>query len=98
MIYQCQIPLGGLPVNLVLVGNKEEGKVVFVKVARVGCVYDYSWQDQVSALFQDTCFQFKTGDSEFDNSELFNYDTIYDYKNIPLMLRWLQQQNLQQPQ
>lgn len=98
MIYQCQIPLGGLPINLLLVGNKDEGKVVFVKIAPVSCIYENASKDEVSAMFQDTCFQFKTGDSVFDNSNVFNYNTMYDYKEIPLMLRWLQQQNLQQPE
>jgi hypothetical protein len=93
-LYQVQVPIGGLPINLVLVGNKETGKVVFVKVAEVGVIVENFEDGKVAATFWNDCFHLRDGELEED----FDYDTIHDYKNIPLMLRWLQQQNLQQPQ
>lgn len=88
--YQLQVPLGGLPVNLVLVGNKEDGKVVFVVVGGPTGIYDTG---EVQALFEQRGFTlfFENDVQEFD------YNIIYSYKEIPLMLRWLQQQNLQHP-
>jgi hypothetical protein len=95
MRYQVQVPIGSLPVNLVLVGNKEEGKVAFVKVAPVGLILENVQQGkEVAAMFAEDEFCISNTDME---TEVFNYDTIYDYKNIPLMLKWLQQQKLQQP-
>lgn len=93
MQFQCQVPLGSLPINLVLVGNREQGRVVFVKVAPVGVIVENEVRDKVSAWFDEegfTLFDQGTG-------ETFNYNTLYEYKEIPLMLRWLQQQQLQQP-
>lgn len=92
-MFQAQIRLGSLPVNLVLVGDRTYGEVVFVKVAPVGITMDQVPRDEVSAWFDEDGFTF------FDQhaAEDLHYDTLYDYKNIPLMLRWLQQQNLQQP-
>lgn len=94
-LYQVQVPLGGLPVNLVLVGNREQGKVVFVKVARIAkCIIDHAKLDEVNAAFTESTIYLHDNETE----EQFAYDTIYEYKEIPLMLRWLQQQKLQQPQ
>lgn len=94
MIYQAQVPLGGLPVNLMLVGNQEYGKVVFVRVAPVGVILDHQPHTAVSAWFDDEGFTLFS----WEGGEDFKYNLMYDYKEIPLMLRWLQQQNLQQPQ
>lgn len=92
--YQCQIPIGSLPINLVLVGNTQEGKAVFVKVAPFACVFDADAEGNIQAAFYAEEFiLFTNADSE----EVFQYDTIYNYKELPAMLGWLQQQKLQQP-
>lgn len=88
MIFQCQIPIGSLPINLVLVGNKEVAGVVFVKVSSFGVIFDMH-NDGIQAIFHEDCFTL--GGEEFD------YEVMYEYKNIPNMLKWLQQQNLQEP-
>ena len=89
-MYQVQVPLGNLPVNLVLIGNREQASVAFVRF-QSGTVFDQS--DDVSAGFFDENFLlFRNG-----TNESFEYNTAYDYKNIPAMLQWLKQQNLQEP-
>jgi hypothetical protein len=97
MQYQVQVPLGTLPINLVLIGNQTYGRLVFVQVRPlIGAVFDLDEHDNIHAAFYEDRFEF-FGTADGDGDEVFEYDTIYDYKNIPLMLRWLQQQNLQQP-
>ena len=94
--YQVQIPLGGLPVNLLLVGNTWNGRLVFVRVAPiVGAVFDLEDDGHSirAAFYEDEFHIFGKTDGE----EVFQYDTIYDYKTIPVMLEWLQEQNLQEP-
>jgi hypothetical protein len=92
MMFQAQIPIGSLPINLVLVGNQHKGAVVFVVVAPINnIVYD---EGTVSAAIDYQGFTLDDGD-EYEN---FVYNTVYEYKSIPLMLKWLQQQNLQVPQ
>lgn len=86
---QIQIPIGNLPVQLVLLWNRQEGGVVFVKSAPVGLIVENHERGKVSAIFDEEGFSI--GDEDF------SYNTIYNYKSIPLMLEWLQQQNLQQP-
>ena len=98
MSFQVQIPLGRLPINLVLVGNKVSAEVVFVKVAdRVLLVVDQpESKDAIGAVFSEENFAFF---EEWVGGaiECFEYTVVYDYKEIPLMLKWLQQQNLQEP-
>ena len=96
--YQVQVPLGGLPVNLVLVGNREHGEVAFVKVAPfAGAVFDLTDDGQdVRAVFDTHKFAlFHPTDVSLD--EEFHYDMLYDYKNIPVMLQWLKDQKLEEP-
>lgn len=95
MEYQIQVPLGSLPVALVLVGNQWQGRVAFVKVAPFITVFDCGKEgSNISAAFyQDEFHIFGSVDGE----EVFEYDTIYDYKELPVMLEWLKQQNLQEP-
>lgn len=92
--FQVQVPIGNLPVNLILVGNKFEAGIVFVKVAPIHkTIIDHAKLKEVSAGFTDHTIYLHDDEVE----EQFDYDTIYNYKEIPLMLRWLQQQNLQEP-
>lgn len=94
-MFQAQIRLGSLPINLVLVGDSTWGEVVFVKVQeKIKTVFDEPEDTQaVMAVFTDVGFGLSTPNA----ADHFEYDTRYDYKNIPLMLKWLQQQKLQQP-
>lgn len=94
-MFQTQIPIGSLPINLVLVGDKTQGRVVFVKVAPVGLILEnIDRGKETAAMFTEDEFCISNTDMQTD---VFKYNVIYDYKNIPLMLKWLQEQNLQQP-
>lgn len=93
-VFQLQIPIGSLPINLILVGNRQQAGVVFVPVRDVGVVIEPLEAGKVAAIFFN--YGFCLGDKSGLEEE-FSYETIYEYKNIPLMLRWLQQQNLQEP-
>lgn len=87
MVYQCQIPIGNLPVNLVLLST---GALVFVRVATIGTLIDVAPEGGVGAKFFDDNFEIE--------GEEFYYNTIYEYKGKPNMLKWLQQQNLTEPE
>lgn len=86
MIYQCQIPIGSLPVHLVLISD---GTLVFVRVAKFGVIFDQAPDQGVGAVFSEDGFTI--------DGEEFWYNTIYNYKEKPNMLKWLQQQNLREP-
>jgi len=92
MMY-AQIPIGGLPINLVLLPHI--ASVAFVKVRSFGAMFDldYEKKGNVEALFFSDDFSLRSKDEEQD----FCYNTAYDYKNIPIMLGWLQQQKLEPP-
>lgn len=85
MLYQVQIPIGGMPINLVLISD---GTLVFIKVRPFGVLFDHP-ESGLKAIFHEDCFTIE--------GEEFHYDTIYQYKEIPNMLGWLKQQNLQEP-
>lgn len=96
-MFQVQIPLGGLPVNIVLVGDKVQGGVVFVKVAPVGLIVDQP-EDKTKAMAVFTEDNFTICSQQMGEPiDQFEYDTAYNYKVIPAMLQWLKQQNLQEP-
>lgn len=79
-MFQMQVPIGNLPVHLVLLPG---GHVAFVRVRDFKVIFDYS---EVEAVFTDVDFEIGTSS--------FNYNTAYDYKNIPEMLAWIQCQKL----
>lgn len=90
-LFQCQVPLAGLPVNLVLLSN---GTLAFVRVAEFVGIYDQrAFGQDVDAMFGRDDFAF-IHDEGYDE---FAYNTAYNYKEIPSMLKWLQQQNLEEP-
>lgn len=93
VMYQVQVPIGSLPINLVLVGNKFRGGVVFVKVAPFRTIIDQAENGQIAAVFTQQDFTLLSDDA----ADSFEYNTVYEYKDIPVMLRWLQQQKLEQP-
>lgn len=96
MQYQVQVPIGTLPINLVLIGNETYGWLTFVHVRPfTGAIFDLGQDGHtIRAVFYEDEFHIfgKVG-----GEEVFEYDTIYDYKNIPVMLEWLKEQNLQEP-
>jgi hypothetical protein len=85
-MYQMQIPIGQLPINLVLLSD---GTLVFIKVANFGVIFDHKLGG-VDAIFHEDSFTINGTD--------YFYNTIYAYKEIPEMLQWLAQQNLQWPE
>jgi hypothetical protein len=89
-----QLPLGTLPVNLVLVPHC--AGAVFVKTATFSVVLDvdYEGQGNVEGYFYKDSFQLG---NDIETAEEFFYNQIYQYKEIPVMLQWLKQQKLQQP-
>ena len=92
-MFQVQVPLGGLPVNLVLV-TVGQGAVAFVKVAPFTTIFDADEDGNISAAFYEDEFNiFGTSGDE----EVFRYNTLYEYKELPVMLEWLKQQGLQEP-
>lgn len=97
MQYQAQINIAGTPIGVVLVGNRTQGEIVIIKLLNIiGTFFDQpEAEDGIDAVFDDDSFGLKEK-SELDYEE-FAYNTRYQYKDIPKLLRWLQQQNLQQP-
>ena len=88
-MHQLPIKLGSLPINLVLISN---GSVAFVKAGNFTTIFDFPEdKNDVEAIFSysDFCI---------GNAEGLCYNVAYKYKEIPDMLAWLQQQNLQEPQ
>lgn len=96
--FQCQIPIGNLPVNLVLVGNRQQAGVVFVKVQNFAPFVDQCENGFAEAAFYSNDFVLFGGDDDGETVEEFVYNTIYYYKEIPAMLKWLQKQDLQKPE
>lgn len=94
MIFQHQMQLGGLPITLVLVGNREESNVVFVPVGPIPKAGIYDLGSEVDVAFLADSLHFMS----VADIEGYKYNTLYDYKNLPLMRKWLQQQSLQQPE
>ena len=88
-MHQLPIKLGSLPINLVLISD---GSVAFVKAGNFKTICD-SGDDgkQIVAIFDESGFQ-------LGNTDNFCYNVAYKYKEIPDMLQWLMQQNLQEPQ
>jgi hypothetical protein len=84
-MFQCQVPIAGMPVNLILLSD---GTIVFIKVGPVGVIFDQP-ETGIVATFHESSF--------FIDYVEYSYNTIYRYKQIPSMLTWLQQQNLIEP-
>jgi len=84
-MFQIQVPIGAMPVNLILLSN---ATLAFVKVANFGVIFDMP-ESGVNAVFMEDDFRIGT--------ETYFYNTVYEYKTIPNMLTWLKQQNLQEP-
>lgn len=61
--------------------------------ARADLVIDYPPVGGVGGEFDKDNFTLYNSQGR----ESFNYNTTYSYKEIPLLLAWLKQQNLQSP-
>lgn len=88
-MYQIQIGIGhNFPIGLILLSN---GTLTFVKTSVVGVLYDQPGdKEAVHGIFTEEGFSL--------NDESFSYKVLYAYKEIPVMLRWLQQQKLIMPE
>lgn len=93
MIYQVQIPIGNMPINLVLVGNQTHGSLVYIRVSSFAPIFDQGGIGDVSGYFDNESFAFTKG----NEMKEFFYNTVYEYKKVPLMLQWLKQQRLPEP-
>jgi hypothetical protein len=88
-----QIPIGNMPINLVLFS--ENRTVAFVKVANFEALLDQPEDGTyVGAFFYPEGFSLFRSEAE---SEDFDYNVRYPYYQMPLMKGWLMQQNLQLP-
>lgn len=86
---QVQIQIGNMPIILVLLSN---GGLVFVPIERIEAILDQGREVEAS-FFQDE-FYFEDGVNQIEE---LSYNTIYNFKEYPLMLKWLKQQNLPNP-
>lgn len=82
-VYRMQVEICAFPVHLIL---QSDGQVAFVIVRNFNYLLDMGEPD---ASF--TMDHFTIGTEDFD------YNTFYQYKEIPVMLSWLQRQGLQWP-
>lgn len=88
MLQQVQVHLGGLPIILVCLSD---GTVVFVPVAAFSAIVDVG-QEVNAWIFPD---EFFLCDNVTGSVHDYSYNTIYEYKNLPDMLRWLKQFKLE---
>lgn len=83
---QMAVPLAGLPLNLVLISD---GSLAFVKTHNFKCIVDQPEDDKkVAAMFDEEDFSIGT-------ERQLAYNVAYRYSEIPCMLQWLLEQNLQ---
>lgn len=69
-----------------------DGRLMFEMNPMFVPTYDYGGKDGVTASFDRDEFYMMERDGPI---ERFNYGTAYPYKEIPIMLKWLVQQNMQ---
>ena len=87
---QVQVQLGSLPVILICLST---GEVVFVKRHDFKTIIDSPEQGLIAMFSND-------GFSITDNNKVahsFDYSVMYRYKDIPAMLQYLKQQELELP-
>lgn len=86
--YQAQLPLGNLPFHLVLISD---GTVAFVLHQHFKLIHDDHPKDsgKVVGIYDTQGFSL--------NGEAFLYSTKYAYKEMPTLLKWLQEQELEMP-
>lgn len=77
-----------LGIQLVLVSD---GRVIFERTFTFVPTYDYS-KDGVTAVFDNEGFSLAPAGQDWDE---YQWGVAYPYKEIPTMLAWLKQQNMQ---
>ena len=85
-MFKVQMPVGNMPINLVLLSN---GQIAFVRVGNFKALFDQGEAGGVSAVFYEEDFSI--------GKETYQYNTAYPYKEISDMLTWLQAQALIKP-
>lgn len=87
MMQTSPIRIGSLPIGLICTDRAD---IAFVRLAQFKAIYDYpTTKDGIDAMFDAEGFSI--GDTCFD------WGVLYNYKEIPEMLTWLQRQNLNNP-
>lgn len=89
-LQQVQVQLAGLPIVLVCLSN---GCVVFVPTAKFSMVLCPPSKHGVDAVLCEDCFRLQGSGPVKE----FEYNQVYNYREHPLMLQWLQELNLQNP-
>lgn len=85
---QVQVQIAGMPLLLVC-DIYNGGRVAFVRTAEFKTIFCFENGETPAATFDDEGFSI--------GGEDFVYNTLYSYKEIPVMLAWLKRQNLQNP-
>lgn len=80
---QVQVSIANMPVNLVL---NSEGSLAFIRVADFKTIFDQP-ESGINAVFNADGFSIE--------DEKFVYNQFYQYKQMPQMLEWLKQQNME---
>ena len=92
-MFQAQMQLPGLPILLTL---RSDATIAFTPFQAFPTIIDQPEDaNAVKAIFDSEHTLFYLTD---DDKQEYNYNTPIAYKEEPLLLRWLQQQHLEQPQ
>ena len=86
MQYQAQIALGNLPFHLVIISDST---VAFSLHGNFKVIADNYSEGKVRGVYDSQGFSL--------DGEPFMYNTKYSYKEIPTLLKWLQEQELEMP-
>lgn len=70
----------------------QDGSIALAKKQEITVLLDHPEQSGVEATFDNDSFDIL---GEEGQSITLQYNTTYQYKTIPLLLAWLEQQNLQ---
>ena len=84
---QFQMQIGTLPIALQLCTNET---IAFLKAKNLKTIIDQP-EMGIGAVFTPEGFYIG------EEKVMYNWGVGYDYKDLPEMLKWLQQQNLELP-
>jgi hypothetical protein len=93
MQWQLRIAGSRFPLALVLVLDHEGPSVVLTPLRKFELIVEPEVDGKIGAWYGGDSMTLVNGQEEED----FFYHTTYRYKDIPLLLRWLQQQNIVNP-
>lgn len=88
-LYFIQVQIGRLPLKLTCMSD---GMISITRAREFGTLIDFSLKDTY-AVFDGDGIHFDTQTHQTS----YEYDTPIDYKKEPLLLEWLQAQNLVTP-